>query len=80
MPDKDRRRSAEPTDEQLRAGLTPEQLAALATLEHFRWSLRFVRRPLFREPIPVVFHADGRYAVLEPDGSINDNPGFDIRK
>lgn len=80
MPDKERRRSAEPTDAQLRAGLTPEQLAALDTLEHFRWTLRFVRRPLFKEPVPVVVHADGRHALLEPDGSLNDKPDFEIRK
>jgi len=65
----------------LRAGLTREQLDALTTLEHFRWELRFVRRPLFLEPIPVVFHPDGeRYAVLEADGSLNENPGFEIRR
>jgi len=65
---------------QQRAGLTPAQLDALTTLEFFRWELRFVRRPLFQDPIPVVFNRDGkRYAVLEPDGSLNENPGFKIR-
>ncbi|WP_255595147.1 hypothetical protein [Lysobacter sp. BMK333-48F3] len=65
---------------ELRAGLTPAQLDALTTLEFFRWELRFVRRPLFQDPIPVVFNRDGRkYAVLEPDGSLNENPGFKIR-
>lgn len=81
MPDKERRRQiGQADDAQLRAGLTPEQLATLATLEHFRWTLRFVRRPLFQIPVPVVFHPDGRYAVLEPDGSINETPGFEIRR
>jgi hypothetical protein len=79
MTNKERRQPNTESDAELRAGLTREQLAALATLEHFRWHLRFVRRPMFRDPIPVVFHADGRHAVLEPDGSINDNPGFFIR-
>jgi hypothetical protein len=42
--------------------------------------LRFVRRPMFLAPIPIVFHRDGvRFAVLEEDGSINENPGFKIR-
>lgn len=80
MTNQERRQPNTESDAELRAGLTHEQLAALVTLEHFRWHLRFVRRPMFRDPIPVVFHADGRYAVLEPDGSVNDNPGFDIRK
>ena len=64
----------------MRAGLTPEQLATLETLEHFRWALRFVRRPLFRDPIPVVVHPDGkRFVVLEADGSINESPDIKLR-
>jgi len=64
----------------LKAGLTPEQLATLSAMEQFRWSLKFVRRPLFLAPIPVVFdRARQRYAVIELDGSINENPDFDIR-
>lgn len=81
MADRERRGTEQPNTVALRAGLTREQLDALTTLEHFRWELRFVRRPLFREPVPVVFHPDGeRFAVLEPDGSLNENPGFEIRR
>lgn len=65
---------------QLKAGLTPLQLATLAAMEQFRWTLKFVRRPMFQPPIPVVFdRGRQRHAVLEPDGSINENPGFKIR-
>lgn len=64
----------------LREGLTPAQLATLRTMETFKWELRFVRRPLFLDPVPVLFSRDGqRIAVLEADGSINENPGFRIR-
>lgn len=64
----------------LKAGLTPKQLETLHTMEQFHWTLRFVRRPLFQAPIPIVFHRDGvRFAVLEEDGAINENPGFKIR-
>lgn len=64
----------------LRAGLTPQQLDALVTLEHFRWTLRFVRRPMFQAPIPILFSPDGdRFVVLEADGAVNENPGFKIR-
>ena len=64
----------------LRNGLTPAQLEALATLEQFRWKLKFVRRPMFQDPIPVVFSPDGsRFIVLEGDGAINENPGFKVR-
>jgi len=80
MPGTERRRNAEPDPEALRSGLTPGQLAALETLEAFKWTLRFVRRPMFQDPIPVVFDRHGeRWAVLEPDGSLNESPGFRLR-
>ena len=66
--------------EALRAGLTPVQLNALGTLEHFGWTLRFVRRPMFRDPVPVVFHRDGkRFVVLRADGTLDENPDIVIR-
>lgn len=82
MTDRERRRNTHelPSAAALRAGLTPEQLATLETMEHFRWTLRFVRRPLFQVPIPIMFSPDGeRFAVLEADGSFNENPGFKLR-
>lgn len=81
MSDRERRSQLdEESAAELRAGLTAEQLLALHTLEHFQWTLRFVRRPLFQTPIPVVFARDGkRFAVLEADGTVNENPGFKIR-
>jgi len=64
----------------LREGLTPAQTRALDTLEQFKWTLRFVRRPMFQDPVPVVFDRTGeRWAVLEPDGSLNESPGFKLR-
>jgi len=60
--------------------LNEDQRMTLVELEHFGWALKFVRRPLFQPSIPVVFDADRkRYAVLETDGSLNEQPGFDIR-
>jgi hypothetical protein len=81
MSDRERRnRKDEENDAELRAGLTREQLATLHTMEQFHWKLRFVRRPLFRAPVPVLFHRDGtRFVVLEADGSINEDPGFKLR-
>lgn len=81
MTDRDRRQSAQVVSPAgLREGLKPAQLDALATLEQFGWTLRFVRRPMFLDPIPVVFHANGqRFVVLEVDGRLNENPDFKIR-
>lgn len=77
---RERRQAALRDAAALRAGLTPSQLKALDTLEQFRWTLRFVRRPMYQDPIPVVFDRHGkRYAVLEADGTLNETPGFKIR-
>jgi len=75
-----RKQDAEAHAATLRAGLGQEQLAALRTLEEFKWTLRFVRRPMFLALIPLVFSPDGaRFIVLEADGGINENPGFQLR-
>lgn len=64
----------------LRHGLTAEQLSAVQTLEHFGWQLRFVRRPLFRDPIPVLFDRSGeRYVVLLADGSLDESQTLKLR-
>lgn len=78
---RERRQGQEPDPATLRAELTPAQLKALETLEHFKWTLKFVRRPLFKDPVPVVFDRTGtRWAVLEADGSLNESPGFKLRE
>lgn len=77
----ERRKAASAQDpDALRAGLTPPQLATLQTMEQFHWRLRFVRRPLFKAPIPVLFdREDTRYVVIEEDGSINEQPALRLR-
>lgn len=73
-------RRQRPDPAQLRAGFTFEQKQALETLEHFGWHLRFVRRPLFRDPIPVLFDRSGkRYVVLQPDGSLDESQTLKLR-
>lgn len=74
-----KRQAADPRA--LREGLTADQLRALETLEFFRWTLAFVRRPPFQDPVPVLIDRTGeRYAVLRPDGSIDESPGFLLRE
>ncbi len=68
-----------PRASRLRAGLTPGQQSALDTLEQFRWTLKFVRMPLFGDPVPVLAHPDGRLVVLAPDGSLDAAAGIRLR-
>jgi len=78
---RERRSPAPPDTATLRAGLTPAQASAIATLEVFGWELRFVRRPLFRDPVPVLFDKSGsRWIVVDGDGALDENPGFEIRE
>ena len=80
MTGRERRGTAPDDPLALRRGLTPDQLKAIETLEQFRWTLKFVRRPMFQDPVPVVFDRDGqRYAVVRGDGTLDESPGFRIR-
>ena len=64
----------------LKRQLNEEQRYMLADLERFGWELKFIRRTPHGEAIAVVFDPDRkRFGVLEPDGTLNENPGFDIR-
>ena len=80
MQGRERRKNTVVDEDELRRGLTSQQLHALETLEHFQWTLKFVRRPLFQDPVPVLFDRNrDRFVVLAPDGSLVDDPGFKIR-
>lgn len=62
------------------AGLTPEQQATIHTMETFHWRLKFVRRPLFKIPVPVLFNREGdRYVVVNEDGTIDEQPALKLR-
>jgi len=77
---KERRRPEALGPEDPGEGLTPAQQKTLSTLRQFHWTLRFVRRPMFRDPVPVVFdRANNRFVVIEPDGTVNENPGITLR-
>ena len=77
----ERRKGAPKLDDAtLLAGLTPEQQATIHTMETFHWRLKFVRRPLFKIPVPVLFNREGdRYVVVNEDGTIDENPALTLR-
>ena len=77
----ERRKGAPKMDDAtLLAGLTPEQQATIHTMETFHWRLKFVRRPLFKISIPVLFNREGdRYVVVNEDGTIDENQALKLR-
>lgn len=80
MTQAERRKDQHRSTREMRADLNTAQRETLADLERYGWQLKFVRRPIFQPSVPVVFDGDRKtYAVLEPDGTLNEQPGFDIR-
>jgi hypothetical protein len=79
--DKDRRVESEQSRRLMLQELNDAQKAATHQLERFGWSLCFVRRPLFKDVIPVLKDPDNdRYAVLEKEGALNEDHGLSIRE
>lgn len=78
--DSERRKGDKPIPDNLKGTLNEAQLIALPALERFGWELRFVRRPLFQEAVPVVCNAEGTMlGVLEEDGRLNLQSAVQIR-
>jgi hypothetical protein len=75
MANNERRKDKAAPRAALRNLLNEEQLMTLRDLERFGWELRFVRRPLFQDPIPVLVDGDRKsFSVLKFDGSLEDDP------
>lgn len=79
--DKDKRKGDKPIPDNFEDQLDELQLLALRRIEGFGWKLRFVRRPLFQDVVPIVFSAEGdTIGVLEEDGRINMQPDIEVRE
>ena len=77
---KERRVGIEAIPEDLQALMTELQRHALKQLEGFGWSIKFVRRPLFQDPVILLVDPSGeRHAVLTEDGSIDRDTDFIVR-
>lgn len=76
----DKRKGEAAIPENLRQVLTPEQARTLDEIRLLGWRLKFVRRPLFQDPIPVVSNAkNDQIGVLDPDGKICIETDFRVR-
>lgn len=83
----ERRQTSPASAEQMRERLNPPQRSVLRLLEYFGWELRFVRQPPSRPAVPVIFADDSTWAVIDPDGKVDEStrlrvrhPGFERRQ
>lgn len=80
MEKKDKRDKQPPIPKNIKEYLNPDQEMALVNLNQFGWEIKFVRRPVFQEPVIVLVHTDGRtIGVLEKDGRINTDTKLVVR-
>ena len=78
--DNDKRTGQKPIPDNIDDWLTPEQKQMLHQIETFGWVLKFIRRPVFQDPIPVLVSDDGKkIGILEKDGRINMDPDINLR-
>ena len=76
----DRRDNRKLTQNDVKNILNRKQLAALLECQYFGWRLKFIRTPLFEEPVPVLYNSKiGKIGTLDPDGYINMDPGLEVR-
>ncbi len=78
--DRERRKEDPVERAKLRAELNEDQRMTLSELERFGWELKFIRHPMFAESVPVIFDPDrNHFAVIRADGTLDENPDFEIR-
>jgi hypothetical protein len=77
---RDRREDRKLTRDAVQKILNRKQFAALLECQHFGWRLKFIRTPLFKDPVPVLYNARiGLIGTLDPDGHVNMDPEIEVR-
>ena len=77
---KNRRSVNKLTTDEVYSTLNSKQLAALKECQYFGWRLKFIRRPLFQEPIPVIYNPGiDKIGILDADGSIRIDVDIKVR-
>lgn len=75
----DRRHEQQLRESVLKRELNEAQLDTFLTLERFGWALKFIRHAPAGSVIVVYDPDKRRFAVIEPDGSLNENPHESFR-
>ena len=79
--DDERRIREKQTRQFMMSLLNDEQKEVVSRYETFEWFLIFVRRPSAQMTIPFLKNGDtGRFAILESDGSLNQDHAQIIRQ
>lgn len=76
----DKRTNNIPGSHELINSLNSKQITALGEIRHLGWDLKFVRKPVFQEAIPVVYNDKlEQVGILDADGNISLEHEFDVR-
>ena len=66
--------------ENLEDVLNKSQLLSLSKMEGFGWMLAFIRKPLFQDIVPVLFHPDSKkFRILDGEGALIFEPNIKFR-
>lgn len=77
---REKRKGEKPVPDDIDNYLNEEQKEVLEKIEVYGWNLKFIRRPLFQEPVAVVINSHGNsIGVLEEDGRLNIESDIIIR-
>lgn len=78
--ERERRKGVDPVPGDTNQFLTELQQMALRRFEGFGWHIKFIRRPLFQDPVTVIYSAEAnQQGVLEEDGQLNLEPDIELR-
>ena len=78
--DQDRRKGDIPVPDNLEEVLNVAQQRALTGITYLGWVPRFLRCPMFQEPVLILHHPEeGRIAILDAEGRLETQAGVKLR-
>ena len=77
----EKRNGNKPIPDNVNNFLNSAQQSELHKIEGFGWSIKYLRHPLFQDPVVFVTSADGKsIGILEDDGRLNLEPDIETRE